>query len=267
MPGEPAIPEFDIDRIKAGTQVGGVAFFRELGSTNDTALAAGRQADLQTPFLVLAERQTAGRGRGANRWWSADGALTFSLIIDLQGPQFPADRLPLVSLAAGLAIRNALAATAPDRDFVLKWPNDVHLEDRKLSGILVETAPSASGRIAIGVGINVNNSFASAPVELQATATSLADATGLRFDRTAVLMSAINEMQSRVQRLGRDVSLIVDEWRGHCLLDGRAIQLHVGTRTVAGCCRGIDDDGALLVETAQGTQRFMAGVVERVRKS
>jgi BirA family biotin operon repressor/biotin-[acetyl-CoA-carboxylase] ligase len=267
MPHNPGgtFSEADIARILATTALRDVTLFAETDSTNDRGLEHAQDPWRETPFLVLAERQTAGRGRGANRWWSADGALAFSLVVDLNNFPLPLERWPEASLVMGLAVRSSLARAAPGSHFGLKWPNDVHVCGRKVSGILAETAPKTVGRMVIGVGINVNNSLADAPAEVAAQAISLLDAIGHRADRVGLLIDAINEFGERLEALATDPAALADEWHRHCLLRGRAVELRAGERLIAGRCRGIDPRGALLIETAHGVEPFVGGIVERVR--
>ena len=143
-----------------------VEFHRRLGSTSDRAKELSA-ASVATPGIVVAEQQTAGRGRGQNRWAAAPGALTFSLLLD--APQ--TSTLAWASLGAAVAVAEALEKTARDLgsavETQLKWPNDVLCAQRKLCGILLETTAS---RWIVGVGINVNNPV---PPELAASAIAL----------------------------------------------------------------------------------------------
>src|SRR5262245_50492595 len=126
---------FDLARIAGSRLVAEVDSHHTLASTNDRALELATRGDPKLPLLVLAERQTLGRGRGANRWWSAPGALTFSLAIDGRLGTTPPQSLPPWSLAAGLAVCEALADLVPRGDWRVKWPNDIFLSGRKVGGI------------------------------------------------------------------------------------------------------------------------------------
>src|SRR5438034_451345 len=99
----------------------------------------------------------AGRGRGTNRWWSADGALTFSLVLEAPQERLPMSRWPQVALVAGVAVCEALERMAPRAEMRVKWPNDVYLAGRKICGILSESVPARRDRIVVGIGVNVNN--------------------------------------------------------------------------------------------------------------
>jgi BirA family biotin operon repressor/biotin-[acetyl-CoA-carboxylase] ligase len=271
IPTQPA--DFDAARIERETFVRAVEVHDELPSTNDRALdfAAGAHA---LPALIVALRQTAGRGRGVNRWWAADGALTFSLILEPDQATLPISRWPELSLTAGGAVCAALLELLPGADLRLKWPNDVYLTGRKVCGILVEvhaverradrrSAPRAAHqRVVVGVGINVNNSLADAPEDVRRRATSLIDVAEQHFPLTDVLVAVLRQFDVDVQLLAAGDTRLRDRWRRLCLLSGRSVALHDGTRSIAGTCLGIDDDGALLLQTEAGPRRFFGGVVE-----
>jgi biotin-(acetyl-CoA carboxylase) ligase len=149
---------FDLARLSASGLVAGIDFHESLGSTSDRALGLAAEGAIALPHLVLAQRQTAGRGRGANRWWAADGALTFSLVLAAPPDRLPPDRWPQVALVAGLAVCDALRSLAPAAELRVKWPNDVFLAGRKVCGILSESVPGWRDRLVVGIGVNVNNS-------------------------------------------------------------------------------------------------------------
>jgi BirA family biotin operon repressor/biotin-[acetyl-CoA-carboxylase] ligase len=148
----------------------------------------------------------------------------------------------------------------------LKWPNDVLLGGKKVSGILVEVPPRSPPnphRLVLGMGINVNNSLAAAPSELQSTATSLCDAAGAAFDLTDLLVTWLNCFADHLHALATADPALPERWESLCTLTGKTIELQTGNRTVRGLCRGIDIDGALLVDTAAGPARLYAGALVR----
>lgn len=251
---------FQLARLRAEPAVGRVDWVAETPSTSDYALRLAPDPDLPTPLLVVTDAQTAGRGRGTNRWWSALGSLTFTLVVDLP-EAIPAAQRPPAALRCGLALRAALADFAPHLGWLLKWPNDLYLEERKICGLLIESSASRPGRLVIGVGVNINNSFAAAPAELRETATSLVDCTGRVHDLTDVLLVLIRSLTAELAAAGSATAGLAARWSPHCLLTGRTVQIDAHGRRVTGLCRGIDDDGALVLATAQGEQRCLSGTV------
>ncbi len=252
--------DFDLDRVRAETFVDEIEFRAELPSTNDLALELARNEDARLPLLVLAERQTCGRGRGANRWWSADGALTFSLVLDAKSLTQSPERLPQISLTTALAVCEGLQQLEPTLGAGLKWPNDVYVQGRKICGILIEVPSRPKGRLVIGVGVNVNNSLADAPEDLRDTATSLRDVTGTNSDLSEVLIAILRAFSGHLEQLAGGLSLS-EEWEKRSILTGCAVRLAAGREEIRGVCLGIEEDGALLLETDQGVQRFFTGVI------
>src|SRR5689334_19271139 len=124
----------NLDHIRQASFVRSVEWHDVVSSTNDRGMELARSTDVVTPTLILAAEQTAGRGRGLNRWWSERGALTFSLVFDpdadlaRRGAQpLVAERWPRIALAAGVALCDVLQVAVPESPCSLKWPNDVLL--------------------------------------------------------------------------------------------------------------------------------------------
>ena len=258
--------EFDINYVLTETFVERVEYFESVPSTNTVALEKFcPTAEVKTPLLVLASQQTAGRGRGANQWWSVGGSLTFSLVIHPANWDIAESAWPKISLVSGLSVCLALRNLAlEEEDFKLKWPNDVHLNGRKVSGVLVEVGPRSSQTLVIGVGINVNNSFRDAPPELQSTATSMVDVANESACLTDVLVQVLVWIEQILNAFRRDEGCLATMWQQHCELKGKRIEVESGNRIIAGHCQGIDRDGALVLLTDAGTVRLFSGVVSRV---
>jgi BirA family biotin operon repressor/biotin-[acetyl-CoA-carboxylase] ligase len=223
-------------------------------------LAAAGEAPL--PLLVLTARQTGGRGRGTNRWWSDAGGLTFSLVLEVSPECLSPDRWPQLSLAAGLAVCETLESLLPRADCQVKWPNDVFLCGRKVCGILCESVPGWRDRLVLGIGLNVNNSLTQAPPEVRQTATSLVDAAGGAYDLTATLVGLLRRLDERMgQLLDGQFAAQAAEFRRRCYLTGKTLTVTSGGRTLVGRCQGIDDAGELLLQTESGRQRIVAGTI------
>ncbi|MFM7842929.1 MAG: biotin--[acetyl-CoA-carboxylase] ligase [Planctomycetota bacterium] len=236
-----------------------VEYHATLPSTNDRALALLAESTAELPRLVVAGEQTAGRGRGANRWWSASGAITASAVV-----AFPAgvsaERRPWLALVTGLAIREALSYWATHAVQV-KWPNDVYLDGRKVSGILIETSASRLDRAVVGFGINVGNRLSAAPEEVRRRAVALVERSAVEMQPAEVLARCIQSLDRWLPKLAqRDWNLHAD-WQPHCLLAGRRVQLETAGRRVSGQCLGLDASGALRLLTDHGEQSFLSAVV------
>lgn len=240
-----------------------VEWHEEVDSTNTRAAALASDVELPLPALIVADAQTAGRGRGANRWWSSAGALTFSVLLDATESALPAARWPLVSLTTAVAVGDTLASLLPQSDVQLKWPNDVYIAGKKVCGILVEVPPLRPARLIVGVGLNVNNRLVDAPEEIHARATSLADEAGETFDREAVLGNLMQRLLALLPLVADGSLDLVRLWQPRCLLQGKHVWIDASDSTIAGRCLGIDASGALLVRTETGIERMFAGVVKR----
>ncbi|MBL9122218.1 MAG: biotin--[acetyl-CoA-carboxylase] ligase [Planctomycetaceae bacterium] len=257
---------FDLDRLRAAPHVAALEYHATLGSTNDRALELVRTGQVAPQTLILAAEQTAGRGRGGNRWWASPGALTFSYVERL-APTLDRAAWPRWTLVAAVAVCDVIESLAPDLRPGVRWPNDVHVAGKKISGILVE-APAVAGAqpplLVLGIGLNVNNSLAGAPDEVRAVATSLVDLTRQRHDRTDVLLRLLARLQQLTLRLAAQDSELVERWQALCILKGRRVGLRLGEREVLGLCQGIAPDGALQLDTPAGRERFFGGVLTRV---
>ncbi|MCE9548084.1 MAG: biotin--[acetyl-CoA-carboxylase] ligase, partial [Planctomycetia bacterium] len=258
-----ALDEQQLALLSAETFVRTVEQHAEISSTSDRAIALAGSADVELPLLVLADRQTAGRGRGANRWWAGPGALTFSLLLDGATLGLAPHRWPQVSLATALAVGELLCDLVPPPLVRLKWPNDVFLDGRKVCGILVESPAAASGRLVIGLGLNVNNSTADAPPELRQSAVALCEIAGREVPPIDVLSPLLARIETQLARLTAADPELPDSWRPFCLLHGRSVQLQDHHEITTGVCQGIDADGALLLATSEGTRRFLSGTIVR----
>jgi BirA family biotin operon repressor/biotin-[acetyl-CoA-carboxylase] ligase len=267
----------DADEIRASTFIRHVEIHDALGSTNDRAAELARNPNIELPTLVAARQQTAGRGRGSNTWWSADGALTFSIVLDPADFGISTANWPQLSLATAVALCDALDCelnphskipNPKSTGLAIKWPNDIMLNDRKLCGILIESpggiAP-AKNRLVLGIGINVNNSLHDAPRELASYATSLRDTSGKQHSRQEVFIRVANELQRNLTRLEQQDPQLPVAWQRLCWLSQQSVSAQVGQRVVEGVCTGIAADGALLIQTASTTDRIYGGTLHLKR--
>lgn len=263
-------------QIREAAGVAELEFHEQIGSTNDRALERLRCNDWQNPTLVLAETQTAGRGRGAHQWWSAAGSLTFSLILNPTSASTLAE-LPSITLRAGLAIAEALTGSIkpqdaepslPNDQVGLKWPNDVHLAGRKVAGLLVERVADRPG-IVVGVGLNVNQLFDDAPADVRERATSLFEFDGVTRDRTLWLIRLIRSLcrelaGSAATPDSRTTELWVTRFRRRCVLNDRIVEIESLGSVKTGRCSGIDDQGRLQIKTESGSTSITSGSVLRI---
>jgi len=231
-----------------------VHFFAEVASTNDVAAALPEGA------VVLADHQTAGRGRRGHSWFSPPGSGLYASVVLAPGRarHDPTRATILLTLAAGVALAEGLeAASGLLAD--LKWPNDLYVSRRKLAGILAET----SGDLVI-LGFGINTSAVSYPAELRDHITSIESELGRSVDRYRVMVETLATLATRYHDLisGR-FDAILDAWR-------RRAPGAVGTRVArtingvveTGVTAGIDDNGALLVRVGDRIERIVSGELE-----
>lgn len=213
---------------------------RSTGSTNSRAQELA-VAGAPHGMLVTAAEQTAGRGRQGRRWSAPPGrALLCSLIIG--GPP------PLLSLAAGVAVAEVVGPSA-----LVKWPNDVLVDDRKVAGILVEGRPQEDWAV-VGIGLNVAVAPTDFPPELRDRAGTL----GLGPD---AIEPTLSRLLAGLERwIAAPPAAVLDAVRARDALLGRRVSWADGT----GIGAGIDDDGQLLVATDHGREALNAGEVHLV---
>ena len=253
---------FELERITAGTFIEYVEYHDTLKSTNTLAVTLRDALHKRCPALVLADQQTAGRGRGSHSWWSAPGALTCSVVLDADqhGP-VPESR-PLVALAAGLAVRELVASLVPRCAVTVKWPNDILIADQKVCGILSEQHSTDLGSVLIiGIGLNLNNSLVTAPDDLRHQATSVFDRTGSSFDLTETLNLLLDLLNRSLRRLKRDPAEIARESAEFNRLTGKQITIQTPAETLTGECTGIAADGALLMNTGGALREIRTATV------
>ena len=243
-----------------------LACFETIDSTNVQAAELAR-ADAPEGTLVLAERQTAGRGRLGRSWVSPARVNLYASFV-LRPALAPADA-PQLALAAAVAVARALVGLPLERTRVaIKWPNDCLLDGKKVAGILTEMDAEVDRirSVVLGIGINLNAPARAFPPELQPTATSVLLATGERVDRprfTAELCGALEAVYDRVVREG--FAAIAPEWESFSCLTGRDVTVDYSGRRTSGIVRGIDGTGRLVLDGAGGEERIVAGDVSIVK--
>jgi len=237
--------------------------FESLPSTN-TELAQRASEGAAEGLAIVADEQTAGRGRLQRAWSSPKGAgLYFSLLLR---PTIPQNYWPLITFMAALAVGDALRETA-DVQTDIKWPNDLLSGERKICGILAEAIDTPLGRaVILGIGINLTeNAF---PPELASVATSVSDAAGYVPDREqllAALLDALSRWYSRLAEPGQ----IIDAWSNRSSYAiGKLVQVSNGDDVWQGTTSGVEPDGALRLRTSNGEIKLVrAGDVYRIRSS
>ena len=204
-------------------------------STNAAVADRARNGEA-AGLVVVAEQQTAGRGRLDRTWVTpARAGLTFSVLLR---PTLPAADWGWVPLLAGLAVARAISARA-ELDATLKWPNDVLIADRQVCGVLAEVP--APGAVVVGIGLNVTTRRDELPVE---TATSLQLEGAASTDRDTLLRAVLRELTDVMA----DPVAARDDYRERCSTIGRQVRLELPDGAVTGVAERVDDDGRLVVD-------------------
>jgi BirA family transcriptional regulator, biotin operon repressor / biotin---[acetyl-CoA-carboxylase] ligase len=277
MPGEPprhrasaarlgpdtAIPD-DLSRALAAvaprlSTIGSQIFwYPEITSTNDVAaLFAERGAD--EGCVVVADAQSAGRGRLGRTWASPAGAGIYASLI----LRPDAGSSSLITLAAGVGVAEGIeAATGLAAD--VKWPNDIYVAGRKLAGILAETGIGADGRSHVILGFGINIMPAAYPPDVATRATSIESELGRIVDRGLVLAECLTAIGRRYADLRQERSAaVLDLWRRRAAATfGRPVLIQGADGPQRGTVERVDDSGALIVLTPAGPVRVIGGEIK-----
>jgi BirA family biotin operon repressor/biotin-[acetyl-CoA-carboxylase] ligase len=193
--------------------------------------------------VIVADHQTAGRGRAGRSWLDVPGAmLMFSVLV--RG--VPNERAPLMSLASGVAVARAVGDDAR-----LKWPNDVRIGGRKVCGILAELAPSGD-YVVVGIGVNVGHEAGDLPADLDATSLRIEERETRRDDLCVAILRELDAL------IDAD---FLDEYRARCETIGSRVRVELGETAIEGTAEAVRDDGALIVDG----NAIVAGDVIHVR--
>ena len=238
---------------------GEIIHFSETDSTNSKAKElAGRGTPEGT--IVIAERQTVGRGRRGRSWFSPDNSgLYLSLVLR---PEVVPAEAPKMTLMTAVAVCDVLVPhlSSPPR---VKWPNDILAGGRKIAGILTEisTEPDAIDYVVVGLGLNVNVPARQFPKEIRGRATSILIETGKVHSRAAILRSFLEHFE-RIYALFREgrFSLILDRWKAYADTAGQYVRVDQIGRVLSGEIQNIDEDGSLLLKDEKGyLHRIISG--------
>lgn len=232
--------------------------FEEINSTNTFAKTLDKKfANHGT--LIIAEKQTKGRGRFERKWESEEGKnLLFSIILQ---PGQEIQNIGILPLCTGSAIAEVI-----EKSFSLKteckWPNDILINGKKVCGILIESTyiENKIEKLIIGIGINVNQEIF--PDEIADTATSLKKETGLNINRTGLLAEVINNLDIMYQKLIiNEADYFIESWKAKSSIFGKIISAVSGNVIHTGKALNIDSDGALILEKNGKEIKLLAGDV------
>ena len=242
-----------------------MVIYDRIGSTNDLALQRGIEGGREGT-LILAECQTAGRGRHGRRWHAPSGTSLLASLIFRH--RLLADQIGIPNLIGAVAIATAIRELT-DQPATIKWPNDVQIQGKKVSGILTELEYDRHRQpfFVMGFGVNVNTSLADFPEELRAWATSLRIESGREISRVALLQMILHRLEDNYLHLKRGkIASIIEAANRLSGTLGKWVRLEMAKGTFEGIAEKIDADGGLWLRDESGQSRkFLVGEVVHTR--
>jgi len=233
-----------------------IHYYDEAGSSNDIAKKLAPTVEEGT--IIVVEQQTGGRGRLGRQWASPKGGIWFSTILK---PRIALSSASRLTLTFGLSVAKTLRQY--EFDAKIKWPNDVLVDGKKVSGILteVEAEIDTVEFVVIGIGINANMSLKDIPEELRENSTTLRDESGKSIDRVEFLQSLLYNMEQEYIRFStQPFNEIMDEIISLSDTVGKQVTVNMPNRIVEGMVVGISKSGALLLRKADGEiEEIIAG--------
>lgn len=234
-----------------------VIYYEQIDSTNRVAKELVKEGKI-SGTIVRAGIQTAGKGQNGRTFNSPAGGLYFSLLLQ---PDLQLEQLPLITLATGLACREVIASLCK-LETQIKWPNDIYLHDKKVAGILCENVilnSSETPTVVIGVGLNVNNTGADFPAEIQSIVTTLFEHTKTQLDLSILLSSLVTAIINNASTLGRDRQGVLARWQRYDFLANKPVVHSTGSLITEGRGNGITPEGYYRITDHQGVAHCIVG--------
>lgn len=226
--------------------------YNEVSSTNTIAKFLSRNG-VESGSVVIAERQTAGRGRSGKSWESPLGGVWLSVIL---APNADYSKIPLITLATGVAVAKALERIGVENPKI-KWPNDIMINAKKVCGILTEAVTNLNNieNVIIGVGIDANLNIEDFPKELQGKTTTLESELGRKMDENLLIRIFLEEFEEISELFSHEgYEKILNEWRKRSYTIGRVVEVKKPFgKPYEAYAIGISKEGALVVEKNDGT--------------
>jgi BirA family biotin operon repressor/biotin-[acetyl-CoA-carboxylase] ligase len=245
--------------LKKPSLIREIVVFEETGSTNDVAARLG-DSGAPEGVVIFAEKQTSGRGRLGRRWESAAArGLWFSLLLR---PGMPLRDWTRLTTWAAVAVAQGIEdATSAACRAAIKWPNDIYVDGLKIAGTLLGTQIDSAGRhfAVVGIGVNINQEAADFPEALRFKAGSLRMVLGRFLDRQAVAGAILQRLDATYSAIRSEFPEMVAAARGRSCLLGCRVEIAGGETRETGTVEGLNDEGALLIRRADGTQSAILG--------
>jgi BirA family biotin operon repressor/biotin-[acetyl-CoA-carboxylase] ligase len=232
-----------------------IQFLPEVASTNTLAMEMAADGAPEGT-LVIAETQTGGKGRLGRKWISPKGNLYLSVVLR---PNIPIHKAPLITLTGAVAVASAIRTTCGLKAGI-KWPNDILLSDKKVSGLLTEMSAEQDRirHIVLGIGIDVNMEMGELPPEVRSLTTTLAAEAGAKINRTALLQQILRDLDRWYQKFLDNDAEVLEEWKKLNTTVGNRITVSGAGESLEGLALGVDRDGRLIVRLDDDTIRTVA---------
>jgi BirA family biotin operon repressor/biotin-[acetyl-CoA-carboxylase] ligase len=250
-------------RLASNVHIGKSIFcYESVGSTNDVAHRFAKDG-ARSGTVILAEFQTAGRGRNLKKWVAQKGENVVASII--LRPTVSFEHLTYLPLLAALSVAQTIEDAVGERAEI-KWPNDVLIRRKKVAGVLVETSAQAGAvdYVVLGIGLNVNQ--AEFPDDLAEHATSLFLETSLAYDQTTLFVNLMKFLDANYARLkSGNTESILNMWRAHCEMFGKHITFYQGDSKREGVALDIDERGFLKVKIEEKEELLSQAEIQTIR--
>jgi len=241
-----------------------IHLFHKIASTNTLAMEMAANG---TPegAVVIAEMQTGGKGRLGRTWISPQGNLYLSVVLR---PNIPIHKAPLITLTGAVAVASAIR-TMCGLEAGIKWPNDILISGKKVSGLLTEMSAEQDRirHIVLGIGVDVNMEMGELPPDVRSLTTTLAAEAGAKINRTALLQQVLRDLERWYQKFLNNHADVLEEWKKLNMTVGNRITVSGAGEDLDGLAQGVDSDGRLIVRLEDGAIRTIAaGDVTIVKK-
>lgn len=240
---------YDTGLLVHETGIKDIVFYSSIDSTNLKAAALAKKG--KRDFLILAEEQRSGRGRLDRSWLSVNGGIYMSLCRDVNAYALEPQ---LFSVAAAIAVIETVSVHNIEGNY--RWPNDILVNGRKISGILCEMIDNA---IIIGIGLNTNNNLF--PEEISGIATSMSLEAGCTVDNDATLTALLNNLEKKLKEPSS-----VETFLSGNPMKGKKVNIRTGGSLFNGIVKGFNKDGSIIIENDMEARTFIAGDVELIRE-
>ena len=221
------------------------------------------------PFVMTADEQTAGRGRQSNTWWTGPGSLALSMLLDAKQHGLKPQTSAQLSLAIGYAAMQALrriteetlaqVGTTALPNIEIRWPNDVYVNDRKITGILIEM-PNMHHTI-IGIGVNTNNTAVDAPEDICDRIITLNDVLSRKIDQDRFIYLLCREIMEILNEFPLQIPQLIEKIEANLYQTGKMVNISCENEQISGKCQGLNPDGSLRVLAEAGEKAVVSGVI------